>query len=55
MLMAIDNLYFKCNEGKIVRIKHYHEEHAEETETKNKKPKKIEEKGKTAKKGDANE
>lgn len=45
MLMAIDNLYSKCNEG-IVRIKHSHEEFAEETESKNKKVKKGDEKGK---------
>lgn len=43
MLMAIDNLYSKCNEG-IVRIKHNHEEFAEETETKNKKGKKTDKK-----------
>jgi len=29
MLMAIDNLYSKCGEG-VVRIKHNHEEFAEE-------------------------
>lgn len=44
MLMAIDNLYSKCNES-IVRIKHNHEEFAEETESKNKKGKKTEKKG----------
>ena len=48
MLMAIDNLYSKCNEG-IVRIKYNYEEFAEETEPKNKKPKKTEEKGKAKK------
>lgn len=44
MLMAIDNLYSKCNEG-VVRIKHSHEEFAEETETKSKKGKKGDKKG----------
>lgn len=39
MLMAIDNLYSKCSEG-IIKVKHNHEEFAEETETKAKKGKK---------------
>ena len=48
MLMAIDNLYSKCGEG-IIRIKHSHEQFAEEVETKNKKPKKTQDKNKTKK------
>lgn len=39
MLMAIDNLYSKCSEG-TVKVKHNHEEFAEEAETKTKKGKK---------------
>ena len=31
--MAIDNLYNKCNEG-TVKIKHNHEQYADEVETK---------------------
>ena len=55
MLMAIDNLYSKCNEG-VVRIKHNHEEFAEETETKNKKGKKGDKKGdEKSKKKDGND
>ena len=50
MLMAIDNLYSKCNEG-IVRVKHHHEQFAEEIDSKNKKVKKTEDKTKN-KKGD---
>lgn len=45
MLMAIDNLYSKCSEG-VIRIKHGHEEFAEELDAKAKKPKKSEEKPK---------
>lgn len=51
MLMAIDNLYSKCGEG-VIRIKHSHEEFAEEIEAKSKKPKKAEEKGKSKKEGE---
>jgi hypothetical protein len=45
MLMAIDNLYSKCNEG-IVRVKHSLEEHADESETKKVKTKKGDDKNK---------
>lgn len=43
--MAIDNLYSKCGEG-VIRIKHSHEEFAEEIQTKAKKTKKIDDKNK---------
>ncbi len=50
--MAIDNLYFKCQTG-VIRIKHKEEEFIEEDQTKNKKNKKVEDKNKSKKQGDA--
>lgn len=44
-LMAIDNLYNKCSEG-TVKIKHNHEEYADEVETKKNNKKKTDEKTK---------
>jgi hypothetical protein len=44
-LMAIDNLYNKCSEG-TVKIKHNHEEYADEVETKKNNKKKADDKTK---------
>lgn len=45
MLMAIDNLYSKCGEGG-VKVKHNHQEYADEVEVKKNGKKKNDEKGK---------
>ncbi len=43
MFMAIDNLYNKCGEGP-VKIKHNHEDYADQVETKNNGNKKFDDK-----------
>ncbi len=43
--MAIDNLYNKCSEG-TVKIKHNHEEYADEVELKKNGKKKVDDKAK---------